>query len=880
MTKRIRRILKVVLPTLALAVGLFTVRTHVVASAPAPFQHVLLLSIDGLHASDLDWYVSHFPNSTLAALSATGRTYTHATATKPSDSFPGMLAMITGGTPRSTGVYYDDGWDRTLAAAGTSLPCAAGTRVRWKQNLDITYPSFSIFDDYAAFWTGIAQPASPLNPNLLPRDPANGCSKFFPNMFPRVNNVFEVIKIAGARTAWSDKHPAYEFVRGPSWTGPLDDLDVDLYTPEIATNIGSAPSPTTSPLTAVITDNFQLTMNYDDLKVDAILKEIAGFDHTGVKSVGMPALFGMNFQAVSVGQKLDMSSVDGLSGGYDDTLLPTQPLIDALAHTDASIGRMVAALDQYGVRDSTLIIVSAKHGNSPIDRSTLVRIDPAWITNIIECNSTLRNSSCVPLVAQLSADTGPLLWLKDQSKTAAVVATLDANRRTLRINGGPGEGILSGDAITAMFANPLTDARAPDIILQPVPGTVYVAQSSFKDPVTGITTFLGWSKIADHGGFYDDDTHVGLLVSSSRFRREVVDQPVETRQIACTTLEMLGLDCGALQSQAIEPSTSLPHDITPPVITVPSAMTVEAAGPTGSIATFTVSATDPDDAVAGSIDCSPASGSTFAITTTTVTCTASDTHGNTGTNMFTVSVVDTTPPALTSTANVVSEATSSLGAVVSYSAPTAADVVDGPVPVSCAPASGSQFPVGNTTVTCSASDLHGNKGSVTLTVTVSDTTPPTLNLVDVIVDATSLSGAVVDYSAKETAIDLVDGPVALSCSPASGSLFPVGTTTVACIATDKHGNSQTDTFSVAVFLSPAQMVESLIDAMGDNLRQAQNLLQKTIASLNKGNINAACGKLGAFINQVQAQSNKSLKAADAATLIGQATAVRAALVCK
>src|SRR6478735_8676718 len=152
MTKRIRRILKVVLPTLALAVGLFTVRTHVVASAPAPFQHVLLLSIDGLHASDLDWYVSHFPNSTLAALSATGRTYTHASATKPSDSFPGMLAMITGGTPRSTGVYYDDGWDRTLAAAGPIDPadpkftCAAGgTRARWKQLLDFTTLNFQKF---------------------------------------------------------------------------------------------------------------------------------------------------------------------------------------------------------------------------------------------------------------------------------------------------------------------------------------------------------------------------------------------------------------------------------------------------------------------------------------------------------------------------------------------------------------------------------------------------------------------------------------------------------------------------------------------------------------------------------------------------------------
>ena len=102
MNRTAYRILKVVLPTLAIVGGLFTIRTGA-DSAAAPLSRVLLLSIDGLHASDLDWYVAHSPNSTLAMLSASGRTYTHASATKPSDSFPGMLAMVTGGTPRSTG---------------------------------------------------------------------------------------------------------------------------------------------------------------------------------------------------------------------------------------------------------------------------------------------------------------------------------------------------------------------------------------------------------------------------------------------------------------------------------------------------------------------------------------------------------------------------------------------------------------------------------------------------------------------------------------------------------------------------------------------------------------------------------------------------------
>src|SRR5205814_8799103 len=120
-------------------------------------QRVLLLSVDGLHASDLAWYVGQHPTSTLGQLSASGRTYTTATSTMPSDSFPGMLAMVTGGTPRSTGVYYDDQWDRSLADANG--PCVPGARVQWKQNLDITPLSFT----------------NALDPLKLPRNPADGC---------------------------------------------------------------------------------------------------------------------------------------------------------------------------------------------------------------------------------------------------------------------------------------------------------------------------------------------------------------------------------------------------------------------------------------------------------------------------------------------------------------------------------------------------------------------------------------------------------------------------------------------------------------------------------------------------------------------------------
>src|SRR5262249_13594078 len=114
-----------------------------------------------------------------------------------------------------------------------------------------------------------------------------------------------------------------------------------------------------------ITRSISDTEAYDDLKVHAILNEIDGKDSTGTMEAPVPVIFGMNFQAVSVGQKLPV-------GGYlDADGTPTGNLEGALAHTDASLGKMVDKLRKKGLYDHTLVIVTAKHGQSPIDHNLL-----------------------------------------------------------------------------------------------------------------------------------------------------------------------------------------------------------------------------------------------------------------------------------------------------------------------------------------------------------------------------------------------------------------------------------------------------------------------------------------------------------------------------
>ena len=157
-------------------------------------------------------------------------------------------------------------------------------------------------------------------------------------------------------------------------------------------------------------------------------------------------------------------------------------------------------------------------------------------------------------------------------------------------------------------------------------------------------------------------------------------------------------------------------DTTAPDVTVPDDITEEATGPDGAVVGFTSTATDIVD---GELDpsCVPPSGSTFPLGTTEVTCSATDAALNTGSSSFFVTVEDTTGPELDLPANITTGATSAAGATVNYSA-TANDLVDGSVPVTCSPDSGSTFAPGTTTVNCSATDDAGNETTGSFTVTV------------------------------------------------------------------------------------------------------------------------------------------------------------------
>jgi len=252
---------------------------------------------------------------------------------------------------------------------------------------------------------------------------------------------------------------------------------------------------------------------------------------------------------------------------------------------------------------------------------------------------------------------------------------------------------------------------------------------------------------------------------------------------------------GASSYQVTVTAPPSPGDTTAPVLTLPADITAEATGPGGAAVGYSASAADAVDGTVP-VDCTPASGSVFPVGPSGVTCTATDSHHNTASGTFTVTVVDTTGPDVTVPADKTAEATGPDGASVSFTA-TASDLVDGSTSVTCDPASGSTFALGDTTVTCSSTDAHGNPGSATFTVTVVDTTAPVLQLPpNISQTALSAAGSTVSYSASAT--DLVDGAVTPVCAPASGTLFGLGATTVTCSATDAHQNTATGTFTVTV----------------------------------------------------------------------------------
>ena len=520
-------------------------------------KHVLLLSIDGMHAVDF-YNCSHgiagansgdpyCPN--LAALGKTGINYVATSSSKPSDSAPGLMALVTGGTPRTTGIYYDVAFDRRLdgpqITTGTGLaaaPCTpsaapTGTTTDNDQGIDI---------DDTKLNGGADATAASIDPKKLSRNPAAGCAPVYPWNFLRTNTIFGVIHAAGGYTAWIDKHPSYAMVAGPGGTGLND-----YYAPEVDSNVVALPGIKTSQgaSCATVRDatasswnaSFEDIQCYDALRVDALLKEIAGKSHTGSPAV-TPAIMGMNFQAVYTGESVNEAGVG--KGGYQNAAgLPTAELLEEIESVDISIGDIVDALKDRGIYDETLIIITAKHGGSPIDPARYLANGTNTPATLLGTRLPYSESPLNSTGIGATEDDVSVLWLNKGESVSSAVELLEENAAAI----GLGQ-IYYGPALALNYNvggwGRGQDPRTPDIIVTPNVGVTY----------SGSTTM-----IADHGGFAHDDTNVMLLVSHPAFKSQTVSAETATTQVAPTILKALGLNPAALDAVRAEGTPVLPE---------------------------------------------------------------------------------------------------------------------------------------------------------------------------------------------------------------------------------------------------------------------------------------------------------------------------------
>jgi hypothetical protein len=527
-------------------------------------KHVLLLSIDGMHAVDF-YNCTHgiagansgdpyCPN--MAALSRTGITYVGASSSKPSDSFPGIAALVTGGTPKSTGLYYDVAYDRSLdgpatmtgtgLAAGTCTPfeIPTGTTTDNDQGVDIDDTKLNGGAPGAALTEGgIAS----LDPNKLSRDPAKGCAPVYPWNFVRTNTIFSVVHAAGGYTAWIDKHPSYSMVSGPGGHGLND-----YFAPEVNSIVVALPGVTTPEGVSCATiadpsslsgwnNSFANIRCYDALRLNGLLNEIAGKTHGGAPAE-IPAVFGMNFQSVYAGEILIEPTVG--TGGYQNAAaLPSAPLLSEIEYVDTSVGELVNALKHAGHYDDTLIIITAKHGMSPIDPNLFVANPSNTPATLLGTAIPASESPLTSSGIGATEDDVSVLWLNKGASVTAAVELLESNAAKI----GLGQ-IYYGPTLALNYnvggLEPGQDPRSPDIIVTPNVGMTYIGPAS---------------ALGDHGGFAHDDTNVMLLVANPRFSPRTVSNATTTTQVAPTILKALGLDPQALDAVRIEGTAVLPE---------------------------------------------------------------------------------------------------------------------------------------------------------------------------------------------------------------------------------------------------------------------------------------------------------------------------------
>jgi hypothetical protein len=509
-------------------------------------RHVLLLSVDGMHQQDLVWYIRHYPRSTLADLVRHGIEYSNALTTIPSDSFPATAGLMTGGDPGVTGFYYDDTYNYDVFPAGTTK-CVGrppGGQVTYDNTIDVNPNRLDAGQGLKGLPGSILQMTSNLrrviNPAALPVSAAT-CKPIYPNQYLEVNTIFNVAQQAGLRTAWSDKHPSYLMLSGPSGNGVED-----FFTPEISSRAIGYPNDDDWDT------NVAATMQYDSYKVKAILNEIDGYNHSRTRHVGVPGLFGMNFQTVTTAEQLPKS--DGLTGGYlPGGKVPGPLLTRALNYVNTEIGVIVAQIEAQHLASSTAIIITAKQGQSPTNPNDFKRVNDATIVAGVNAAWAKTHPHAAPLVVYTSDDDVMLWWLSNRSQAAAnftkhyllthtaVGYNIHGKRVTVSASGL--KKVYAGAASAAYFGVPNSDPRHPVIFGIVQHGVIYADAPD----------------IAQHGGADFQDLSIPILVVLPGLRHgATIGAQVHIIQIAPTILALLGLNPWALQAVRIEHTQVLP----------------------------------------------------------------------------------------------------------------------------------------------------------------------------------------------------------------------------------------------------------------------------------------------------------------------------------
>jgi hypothetical protein len=509
-------------------------------------RHVLLLSVDGMHQQDLVWYVRRYPRSALADLVRHGIEYSDALSTVPSDSFPATVGLMTGGDPGVTGLYYDDTYNYDVFPPGTKK-CVGrppGGQVNYDESIDVNPNRLDAGQGLKGLPGSILRMTSNLrsviNPAALPVSAAT-CKPIYPNQYLKVNTIFNVARQAGLRTAWSDKHPSYLVLAGPSGNGVED-----FFAPEISSQA------TGFPKGVAWSDDVAATMEFDRYRVQAILNEIDGYNHSRTRHVGVPGLFGMNFQTVTTAEQLPKS--DGLAGGYlPGGKVPGPLLTRALNFVDTEIGVIVAQIKAQHLASSTAIIITAKQGQSPTNPNDLKRINDATIMAAVDKAWAAAHPHAAPLVVATSDDDVLMWWLSNRSQAAAnfvkhyllTHTAVGSNIHGKRVI-VPASGlrkVYAGAASAAYFGVPVSDPRHPVIFGIVRHGVIYADAPD----------------IAQHGGADYQDRSVPILVVLPGQRDgATVRSQVQIIQIAPTILALLGLNPRALQAVRIEHTHVLP----------------------------------------------------------------------------------------------------------------------------------------------------------------------------------------------------------------------------------------------------------------------------------------------------------------------------------